>query len=236
MKRQTLLLCAGLLMFAAFTAIPKDDEIAYSIKPIAKSDMKAIPDVLKKQLHEQSFHITDKGGKLVCEIWLRKAIEVKKLPSEDASDGVTNYSMLPEGVFLGVIIFKQKSTNCRGNTIFPGIYTMRYILIPEDDFHIGIAPHKDFMMLFTAKVDKGESTIESGKIIAMALKSAQHPHNLALVPVEKKPKKMPVFKIDDANNLVLYIKLAKLKAADTGKTKDVVAGVVLGLPLNAEDE
>jgi len=222
-------------MFAAFAATPKD-EIAYSVKPTAKSDMKAIPDVLKKQLHEKSFHITDKGNKLACEIWLRKAIEVKKLPSKDASDGVTNYSMLPKGVFLGVIKFKQKSTNCRGNTIFPGIYTMRYILIPEDGYHIGVAPYKGFIMLLPAKVDKGESTIESEKIIAMALKSTQHPHNLAIVPVKKKPKKTPVFKIDDANNLVLYIKLARLKASGTGKTKDVTTGVILGFPSGTRED
>jgi len=235
MKRLTLLLCAGLLMFTAFTAMPKDNEIVYNIKPIAKSEMKVIPDALKKQLREASFQVTDKQNKLVCEIWLRKAIEVKELPSEDGADGVTNYSMFPEGAFLGVIRFKQKSTNCRGNTIFPGIYTIRYMLMPEDGDHIGVAAYKDFIMLLPAMIDKGAPTMDRELIIATALKSSEHPHNLALVPLEKKPEKTPVFKIDESNNLALYIKIAKLKAIGTDKTRDVIAGVVLGLPLGNEE-
>lgn len=234
MTRLTLLLCAGLCVFAAFTAIPEENEIAYNIKPIAKSDMKVIPDALKKQLREASFQITDKQNKLVCEIWFRKAIEVKELPSEDAADGMTNYTMFSEGAFLGVIRFKQKSTNCRGNTIFPGIYTIRYMIMPEDGDHIGVAPYKDFVMLLPAFVDKGEPTMERELIIATALKASEHPHNLALMPVEKNLEKMPVFKIDESNNLVLYMQLAKLQVAGTDKTKDIRAGIVLGLPSGAK--
>ena len=54
---------------------------------------------------------------------------------------------------LGVARFPAKYKDRRGQTIKPGVYTMRYGLFPVNGDHQGVAPQRDFLIPSPAALD-----------------------------------------------------------------------------------
>jgi hypothetical protein len=82
---------------------------------------------------------------------------------------------------LGVLRFPSAGADRRGQTIKPGVYTLRYGLYPVNGDHQGAAPQRDFAVLTPIAEDKDpNSTPAFDDLMAMSRKASGTPHPAVL--------------------------------------------------------
>lgn len=128
---------------------------------------------IAQALETAGFRITHNGSPY-CEIWLRS-----RLPA-GASSSAQNVTLpgIPIGALLGLIRFEGNGSDRRGQTIPPGLYTLRYANLPANSDHQGAARQSDFMLLIPAGDDGDpDSAPKFDTLIAMSLKASltRHP-------------------------------------------------------------
>jgi hypothetical protein len=131
---------------------------------------------IAQALDKSGFQISAKGA-AYCEIWLRV-----HLPSGAASkeQNVTLPNM-PMGALLGVIRFDGNGLDRRGQTIQPGVYTLRYGIMPMNGTHQGAAPQRDFLLMTPANEDRDVNAAPNfDALVAMSRKASRTPHPAVL--------------------------------------------------------
>jgi hypothetical protein len=115
-------------------------------------------------------------GSVYCEIWMRS-----QPPSGGKAEDSASFSTIPHGTLLGIVQFPARAADRRGQTIKPGVYTLRYSLFPLNGDHLGVAPQRDFMILSSAAEDKDPSaTPDFDTLMGMSRKASGTPHPLVL--------------------------------------------------------
>jgi hypothetical protein len=158
------LLAAASVAFGAVTAEPAG-------APPAEADA-AIAGTLQKE----GVRIKD-GDKVLMELWFRAALP------KGAPHGQPNVTLadVPHGAVLGVARFPARGSDRRGQTVKPGVYTMRLSFFPENGDHQGAAPQRDFLVLSPAGDDKDvNSTPDFEALMNMSRKASGTPHPLVL--------------------------------------------------------
>ena len=94
---------------------------------------------------------------------------------------------------MGVIEVGKTATftDFRGQEIAPGVYSLRYMLQPEDGNYIGTSELCDFLVALPIAKDKSAKTInviEKLNQKSAAAAGSTHPAIFSLLPVEKAPK------------------------------------------------
>ena len=113
------------------------------------------------------------NGAAFCEIWLRAD---RPSGAKTAEDNVT-MPTLPQGALVAVIRFDAAGADRRGQPIKPGLYTMRYSIIPANGDHQGAAPQRDFLLLVPAADDKDLSAAPNfDTLVGMSRKASGTPH------------------------------------------------------------
>ncbi len=113
----------------------------------------AVPTSIRSAVEPTGAKVVRPDGSVLCEIWLRKS-----LPNGTSTTAKgAGYPQLSESTLVGVISFPNGASDLRGQAIKPGLYTMRYQLLPEDGNHMGVAPTRDFVLLMTANADSDPS-------------------------------------------------------------------------------
>jgi hypothetical protein len=209
MKRQFLFVALVLIFFfpgsRAFAA-------SYKVEPSATPPT-GLSDALKGILQAQGSRILNEQGGIWCEIWIRKEVaNTGKPASPDAK-----YPALHLGSLLGVMSFPAAGSDYRGQAIKPGIYTMRYCLIPEDGNHLGAAPIRDFVLLVPvaedAKDPEAVMTVEELVNLSRKASGTNHP---AVINLGRPPESLsgPTLEKDDLDHWVLKTKTQSKPAAD----------------------
>jgi hypothetical protein len=112
----------------------------YKLEPVAS----AAPDMpagYSQVINPKGYRIVGPSGPW-CEIWLRQSLPAGPKPSDGAIA-----LPLAQGTLIGVLRFPATASDRRGQTIKPGLYTLRYSLYPVDGAHQGVAPQRDFVLL-----------------------------------------------------------------------------------------
>jgi hypothetical protein len=131
---------------------------------------------ISQALQKDGSKITN-NGQPYCEIWLRSQ---KPSGSATKEEGAS-MSGIAQGTLLGVIRFDGKGQDRRGQSIKPGVYTLRYGLIPVNGDHQGAAPQRDFLVLSPAATDKDlNSTPSFDALMEMSRKASGTPHPAVL--------------------------------------------------------
>ena len=123
-------------------------------------------------LEKTGTRITGPNG-VVCELWFRA-----QTPSgaKTADESVTLKSV-PPGALLGAIRFPGRGYDRRGQQIKPGVYTLRYGLIPVNGDHQGAAPQRDFLVMVQAAEDKDPAATPTFEaLMALSKKASGTPH------------------------------------------------------------
>ena len=127
------------------------------------------------------------NGKAYCEIWFRTTA-----PSgaKNSGEEAVTLPTIPQGSLLAVIRFDGQGADRRGQTIKPGVYTLRYSLMPVNGDHQGAAPQRDFMLMTPAADDKDLSAApDFNTLVNWSKKSSGTPH----------PAVMSIWKADDSS-------------------------------------
>ena len=123
--------------------------------------------------------VSKSDGTAVMEVWFRKTA-----PSGPKSSGDSiALPSIPVGSFLGVVKLESKGEDRRGQSLKPGVYTLRYVLMPSNGDHLGAAPQRDFAALVPAAEDKDpNSTPDLDATVKMSTKASgtAHPAVLSL--------------------------------------------------------
>ncbi len=124
-------------------------------------------------LAKEGHRVLTAAGKPAFEIWLRA--EAPKGPP--SGEEAVSINTVPQGSLMAVIRFPEKWADRRGQSIKPGLYTMRYSLFPVTGDHQGVAPQRDFFLLSPANIDTdGRATPNFADLVAMSLKATGTPH------------------------------------------------------------
>lgn len=143
-----------------------------------------IPSPIASTLQKEGTKVTGPNG-VLCEIWLVSAAP------KGSSAGEQNVTLpdVPHGSLMGVIRFPSAGKDRRGQSIKPGIYTLRYSMFPINGDHQGVAPQRDFFVLSTIADDKDpKATPDFNSLMAQSEKALGTKH----------PGVLSIWKADDA--------------------------------------
>jgi hypothetical protein len=167
-------LCSGLaLAFLYGAAIPAAAQ-GYKAEKAALPMPQELSVGLRDVLAGDAFRVTGPNG-VLCEVWVRKAVPSTAAANPDKSIA---FAEIAEGTLVGAIRFPSSAVDYRGTGIRPGVYTLRYALIPEDGNHLGAAPpQRDFLLLGPATDDTDPATVTRDQTLEMSRKvtGMRHP-------------------------------------------------------------
>jgi hypothetical protein len=157
-----------LLMSAAWGQQYKADKAG----PLPPEVAPGIAQVLEKS----GFRITNNGAKY-CEVWFRAELP-RAAGSKEPNVTLPN---IPVGTLVGVIRFNAPGLDRRGQSIAPGVYLLRYGIMPDNEHHEGAAPHRDFLLLTPAGEDQDpNATPNFDALVALSRKASRTPHPAVL--------------------------------------------------------
>lgn len=173
-KRGSLLILLLAVSVSAFAA-PKVEKIgAFSGDASAK---------IKAALQADGYRVFLPNTLAAADVWLASKVATEKNPAQEAV-----YNQFTESTFLGVITFpKGGGSDFRGQQIRPGSYTMRYMVLPSDANHLGVAPNPDMVLLIPLVDDPDPSVrYDFGKMVEMSLVASHtsHPAAFEMMPAE----------------------------------------------------
>jgi hypothetical protein len=171
----------------------------------------AASDSVRGALEPAGYRVTAADGSVICEVWLRKGV-----PPAQKADVQGAIYPIADSALVGVISFPKQTTDFRGQSIKPGLYTLRYAVHPNDGNHLGISPNRDFLLMVPVSVDKDASAQMKFEDLVKMSKNASgtnHPAGLSLVSTEGK-KDFPSVAQDDNNRTILVAKAKNAAGAD----------------------
>lgn len=83
------------------------------------------------------------SGSTTLEFWWVKSLS----PAGEGWTGV------PEGTLVGAVRIAEPYPDIRGRRMKPGVYTLRFALQPMNGDHLGVSPHREFLLVVPAASD-----------------------------------------------------------------------------------
>ena len=131
---------------------------------------------IAKVLQKEGAKVSNAGAPY-CSIWFRTDKPTGGKPAEENQTLTT----LNPGTLLGVIRFDAKGQDRRGQGMKPGVYTLRYGLIPINGDHQGAAPQRDFVVMIPAALDSDLAAAPTfEQMMDMSRKASGTPHPAVL--------------------------------------------------------
>ena len=209
-KRCFLILCGALL--ASSPILAQD----YKLEPIATA-APGLPAAYAALIQTGGYRVTGPSGPW-CEIWFRKSIPAGAKPADNAIA-----FPIAQGTLVGVLRFPATGADRRGQTIPPGVYTLRYSNYPVDGSHQGVAPQRDFVLLTPIAGDTDpNATPAFDPLVQMSVKASDTPHPAVLSIETPSGSALPAVTKEGDHDWVLNVKIGNLPFAV------IVAGKVEG--------
>ena len=157
----------------SLAAVPASAQ-TYKVEKTSLAAPQELSPAVRDALSGDAFQVSGPNG-LLCEVWLRKVVPTTATPSQDKDIA---FGQIAEGTLVGAIRFPSGAVDYRGTGIQPGVYTLRYALIPLDGNHLGAAPpQRDFLLLGPAAGDTNPATVTRDQTLDLsrAVTGMQHP-------------------------------------------------------------
>lgn len=183
-------------------------------------------DGVAAEIHEQlgpsAQRVIRGTSRTVCDVWLAKSWTTRA----DFEPSAAVIYPFEAGQLLGLVRYKSKSTDFRGQTIAPGIYVMRYGLQPVDGNHVGTSVIRDFILLTPADKDASAAPMDEKALAKLSAEVAggTHPTMLSLRHAPDDAAALPAMRHEDEGDLWI------LEAAGQATSGDAlpVAVVLVG--------
>src|SRR5512134_197468 len=91
---------------------------------------------------------------------------------------------MPDVSLLGAMRLGTDCIDIRVYTIRPGVYTLRFALQPQNGDHMGISPHREFLLPAPAAEDTAVAPAGYDGAVALAKKASRraHPASISIDP------------------------------------------------------
>ncbi len=146
----------------------------------------SVPATVRGAVDPRGFRVIGDDGP-IADLWLRTSVPA----ASKKEAGAVVYPELASGTFVGVLAMPKGGGDFRGQNIPPGVYALRYELLPEDGNHMGVAPNRDFLLLVPVAADPGptaQTRYDELVKLSQRVSGTQHPAVLALVPAKGTPQ------------------------------------------------
>jgi hypothetical protein len=148
----------------------------YKLEPAGSPPSEVSP-ALASLLQKEGHKIVAPSGSAFAEVWFCSAAPSGTKSTEQG----VSFTAIPHGALMGVIRFPAKGEDRRGQSIQPGVYTLRYSLHPDNGDHLGVAPQRDFLVMVPAAEDKDAKPVSKFEdLVAMSKKASGTPHPAVL--------------------------------------------------------
>jgi hypothetical protein len=139
---------------------------------------------------------TAKVGENTIEFWWVKSLESK---SKD-------WSGVGEGSLVGAMKISAPFRDIRGRTLKGGTYLLRYGLQPQNGDHLGVSPHREFLLATPAAEDLSPESLGHEGAVDLAKKSIgiSHPAVLSLDPPVSTASPLTVAQTDAGHTAVTF--------------------------------
>ena len=208
----------GLMLLAGLA-----QAVDYKIEPLeGAADAEGLSEEIAAELAPAGIKVL-KGTRTYCEIWPAKSWATRAGFTPSASV-LYPFSV---GELMGVVRFKLKAEDFRGQEIPAGTYTLRYGLQPVDGNHAGTSPTRDFLVILPIEKDTTTAAVEEQNLFKLSAEvtGGTHPAMLLLLPVEGASDELPQIAHDEAREL-WSVRFAGTGSAD-GKTSPVPVDLVV---------
>jgi hypothetical protein len=119
--------------------------------------------------------ITATVGELAVQFWWVKSLDEAKSAS---------WAGVPEGTLVGAMQLPERFKDIRGRNIKPGVYLLRFALQPQNGDHLGVSPHREFLLATPAAEDTDPAALGHDPAVELAGKTINitHPAVFSLDP------------------------------------------------------
>ena len=164
----------------------------------------------------------------ICDVWLSKRVSV--VGSGHAAPDIA-YRGIKPGTFVGVISVLGYREDFQHHLLRPGLYTMRYAQLQQDDDDHAVSPYKDFVILSPAWLDKDLAAIVPFDVLSKRGTVASHhdePAAMSLIPANPAYKKLPAAIADDRGFCTLQV---NLPVEAKGKSSHLEFAIIVVRPM-----
>jgi hypothetical protein len=199
---------------------------SYRVETASTPPPQELSSAVRDALSLQALRVVGPKGTL-SEIWLRKVVPAKAGATEELG---ISYGQLVEGTLVGAVRFPAEVNDYRQQRVKPGVYTLRYALIPVDGNHQGVAPNRDFLLISPAAADADPATISLDVLLNLSRKSigAGHPSVWSLPTTDSAPAALPRVKHQEDGNLWVLQFAVEMEPAGGAPSKVVLSLVIVG--------
>jgi len=219
MRGGSLLLACVVL--GALCVLPTLAQESYRLEALQTTPI-GLAESIAKALQPAGARLLSGERKTIAELWLRKEIPLKATAIE------VGYGALAEGTLVGALNFPEGGSDFRGQTIAPGVYTLRFERIPQDGNHLGAAPESNFLLLCPAAADHDlDAAFGFESLVELSRKASgtNHPAPLMLMTVSEEGE-FPGIETNDVGHVALRMKTSS-KALTWDDAKDFPLALVL---------
>lgn len=170
-------------LFIAFPLASLLSFAQYKYEPAGPPPEELAP-AIREALQKTGHRILAPNGSVFAELWFRAQAPTGPPTTEEG----VSLTTIPHGSLVGAIRFPGRGADRRGQSIKPGVYTLRIAWYPVDGAHQGIAPQRDFLKIIPAAEDKDLNAIPSyDELVAMSNKASgtSHPATLGVWKLDK---------------------------------------------------
>ena len=165
----------------------------FKVEPLKESAPAEVAETIRKELAPAGTRVL-RGGKPVVDFWFRAAV-----PTGDPNKALgVLYPTLRPGSLVGAARFHGESADFKAQKFPPGVYTLRYMVQPEDGDHQGTTDSRDFLLLCGASTDPTAETMEAKDAIKLSAKVNGKKHPAVLYLVSGQGGTLPRVLTDDA--------------------------------------
>jgi hypothetical protein len=182
----------------------------YKVEPAGPAPAE-LSSAIRQAMQKDGIKVLGAGGAVVCELWFRTTSPGGPKSTEQ---DVTLPAM-PQGALLGAIRFTAKGSDRRGQSIKPGVYTLRYAVQPMNGDHQGVAPQRDFALAVPAANDKSLDAISGFDDLVKASEMASGTPHPAVFSIWKddQPSSAPSIAKQGDSDWAVHVKVGDLPVA-----------------------
>jgi hypothetical protein len=117
-----------------------------------------------------------------------------------------DWSAVPEGALVGAMKVSAVFKDIRGRNIKPGTYLLRFALQPQNGDHLGVSPHRQFLIATPAAEDTKTEALGHEPAVALGAMTTNiaHPAILSIDPPVAAEAPLSVTQNDEGHTAVVF--------------------------------
>jgi len=180
----------------------------YAVQPLKEAAPSELTEPVRKEMAGEGIRVL-RGDKPYMDVWLRGFA-----PASDAKAPLgVRFPEIKPGSLVGAVRIHGGAADFKNQKYPAGVFTLRYLIQPEDGDHQGTAESRDFLLLGPAAVDGAAAELAYADAVKLSSKvnGKKHPIVLWLVPPAEEGKGPRVVKDDAKEHALLELSIPQGK-------------------------